>query len=129
LITSNHPIYWLINDLRYAFRQAIVCLSAVIIQHANIAHPATSEPAPIAKNLNITYFDFYTRISYDYANVSVISPHKRANAGIAAPIKRAEKVPIIKRAISSLVANLKSSKKVIWEFFFSLVERLVYKFS
>ena len=59
------------------------------------------------KNINMTYLALLTIASPPSANVSVISPQRRANAGIAAPIASEAIEPMKIRMISALDANLK----------------------
>lgn len=107
---SNQPIYCLKSDCKYALLQAMACLSPAIIQHANINQPATKTPAPIPKNINITYLALSTIASPPFPKESVMLPHNKANAGRAAPIAKEAIVPIVIKMRSALVANRKRWK-------------------
>lgn len=58
----------------------------------------------------IVYLALSTIASPPLANESVMSPHNKAKAGIAAPIAKAAKEPITINVISALVANRKRWK-------------------
>lgn len=76
-----------------------------------MTQPATSTPAAMAKNINMTSLALLTIVSPPSANESVIEPQSRAKAGKEAPIASAAIDPKTMRMISAFVANLNSCRK------------------